>query len=81
VSRQIKRSMLKTEYERFCRAWDAEKTFQRISKEAGQPLPEGVNILGRKPTFAMWKQARDNKVFEQKQEEKKVEVVDPTWED
>jgi hypothetical protein len=83
MSRQLQRSILKTKYAAFCKAWHDEKLFQRITLESGRPLPAGVNSLGRKPTFRMWAQAMKNQELAalQVMPEKAVEVKDTEWED
>ena len=83
------RSMLKRQYERFCQAWRAEKRFQEFTLAQGEPLPQGQNKLGKKPTFKMWLQAVKNKKIAhdvQAQLPKaegtgKVEVTDTEWEE
>ncbi len=83
MSRQLDRSILKKRYEAFCRAWKDEKLYQKIALESGGKLPEGMQVLGRKPTFQMWLQAMEN----QKQAalrappEKAVEVKETSWEE
>ena len=82
---KIKRSILKREYEQFCDAWKNEKIYHRLTKENGKELPEGQGELGRKPTFAMWLNAKKNGVFtkhiDDKFKEKTVEVSDAVWEE
>lgn len=91
MSRTIKRAMLKQQYERFCRAWRHEKSYQKWAEENGEDIGEGVQKLGRKPTFKMWLDAVNNKKIaasaeqqaeqanEKKFEEKQVEVQDTDW--
>lgn len=78
-----RRSILKKQYEAFCRAWQDEKLFQKIHTADGKPLPEGVNELGRKPTFKMWLRAIENQkqAALQAPPEKAVEVKDTSWEE
>lgn len=79
----LKRSVLKAQYEKFCRAWRDEKLFQKIHLESGKDLPEGVNELGHKPTFKMWVKAMENQkqAALQAPPEKAVEVKDASWEE
>ena len=79
----MKRQMLKVQYQKFCQAWQDEKTYQRVREESGVKLPEGVQSLGRKPTFAMWLRAMENKKLAEQQvkPEKAVEVQDTSWEE
>lgn len=78
-----KRAQLRKKYEDFCKAWNNEKLFQKITLSSGKDLPEGVQVLAKKPTFKMWMQAMEN----QKQAianippEKAVEVKDTSWEE
>lgn len=75
------RTILKRKYEQFCEAWKNEKTYQRIAEMTGQELGEGVQKLGKKPTFSMWLAAYKTGAFNPKQEEKAVEVQDTSWEE
>jgi hypothetical protein len=79
----LKRSMLKAQYEKFCRAWQDEKLFQKIYLADGKPLPEGTHPLGKKPTFKMWVKAMENQkqMALQAPPEKAVEVKDTSWEE
>jgi hypothetical protein len=90
---------LKSEYKRFCEAWNNEKLYQRIliadgaktdvvgKREDGTAIEvikqgdQQLAVLGKKPTFSMWLQAKKNKAFQSAQEvvDKKVEVVDKEW--
>jgi len=83
MSRSINRSMLRKKYEDFCKAWNNEKTFQRIMKIDGKELPEGQVELGRKPTFSMWLAAHKAKAFTPQVApvDKAVEVKDTSWEE
>lgn len=110
MSRSINRSMLKSQYARFCKAWDNEKRYQQYSLTNGDAViktsevknPDGTyvkqivegesvrNLLGRKPTFAMWLQAVKNKKIaadvhaapppQDGADPKKVEVEETDWE-
>lgn len=75
--------MLKAQYEKFCRAWQDEKLYQSVVLADGRPLPEGINKLGRKPTFKMWVKAIENQkqMAKQTPPEKAVEVKDTSWEE
>jgi hypothetical protein len=83
MSRQLQRSILKTKYAAFCKAWHDEKLFQRITLESGRALSDGAPPLGRKPTFRMWAQAMKNqeRAALQVLPEKAVEVKDTDWEE
>jgi hypothetical protein len=77
------RSMMKVKYEKFCQAWRDEKLYQQVHERSGTPLPEGVQKLGRKPTFKMWMAAMANQRAAQAKvlPEKAVEVKDTSWEE
>lgn len=83
MSRKLDRSILKKKYEKFCRAWQDEKTYQRVMAAAGSKLPDGMETLGRKPTFKMWLRAYETQMAAALQvpPEKAVEVEDPSWEE
>ena len=82
-NRTMKRSMLKAQYAKFCEAWAAEKTYQRIYVADGKELPKNVELLGRKPTFKMWLTAMENRRLAEQSRpaEKAVEVKDTSWEE
>ena len=79
----LDRSVLKAQYEKFCRAWRDERLFQDITLKSGRELPDGVNKLGKKPTFRMWAKAMENQkqAALQAPPEKAVVVKDATWEE
>jgi hypothetical protein len=81
--RAMRRRALKAQYEKFCRAWRDEKTYQRVYVGSGKSLPDGVEQLGRKPTFRMWLTALENKRLAERSAppQKAVEVGDPVWEE
>ena len=83
MSRKIERSMLRKQYDDFCRAWNSEKMIQRIIESDGKELPDGHAKLGKKPTFKMWLDAKRSGAFEQsaQQEDKSVQVGDTAWEE
>ena len=84
----IKRSILKKKYERFIQAWNNEKRYQQYLLAKGDPLEEGHQQLGRKPTFKMWLDAVHNKNVRSEEgqtevsentDPKKVEVEETSW--
>jgi hypothetical protein len=85
------RTVLKAQYQRFCEAWRNEKRYQAYCAENDVPLDDGIQKLGRKPTFAMWRQALKNKAAAEVQRsiddaakkaaEKQVQTVETEWED
>jgi len=79
----LKRSMLKAQYAKFCRAWQDEKLFQNVYLASGKDLPEGTQKLGHKPTFKMWVAAIQNQKLAAMKAppEKAAEVKDVSWED
>ena len=91
MSKATSRSMLRAQYTRFCEAWINEKMYQKYLLDKGEKVPEGHNLLTKKPTFNMWMQAVKNKKLaadvskpppeaeEKQQTEKQVEVVDKEW--
>lgn len=84
MSRSIKRTMLKKQYEKFCEAWNTEKAYQRLVLAEAGDLPTDTVPLGKKPTFKMWLTALKNGQFDTQQPEqakKAVEVTDTTWEE
>ncbi len=83
MSRRLDRSIQKKRYEAFCQAWRDEKLYQQITLDAGKRLPEGMQVLGRKPTFKMWMSAMENQRQQalQAPPEKAVEVKDTGWEE
>ena len=89
AQRSLKRSELKAQYERFCAAWRNEKRFQEFTLSTGGVLEKGMNRLGRKPTFQMWKQALDSGAFRFRPTEaaeavvpdKSVPVESTSWDD
>ena len=80
MSRSISRSMLRSQYTKFCEAWKNEKTYQKYLVENGDKLAEGTELLGRKPTFNMWMTAKKNQESTIV-DEKKVTVEDTNWEE
>lgn len=83
MNRKMNRTILRKQYDKFCDAWKNEKMYQRIATENGGQLPEGQQLLGKKPTFSMWMTAVKNQVFTQHvpAEDKSVGVVDAAWEE
>jgi len=79
----VKRAQLRWKYENFCTAWDNEKLFQKITLSSGKDLPEGMQVLAKKPTFKMWMQAMENQkqAIASAPPEKAVEVKDTSWEE
>lgn len=78
-----KRAQLRKKYEDFCKAWNNEKLFQKITIESGKELPEGIQLLAKKPTFKMWMQAMENQkqAIASAPSTKAVEVKDTSWEE
>jgi len=89
MSAANKRSLLKRQYERFLEAWANEKRYQKYILQERGALPDGVQPLGRKPTFNMWVQAIRNKKITPTshepalpaQEEKSVQVDETAWDE
>lgn len=85
MSRAIKRSMLRKQYERFVQAWDNEKRYQKYLLADGQQLEEGHQQLGKKPTFKMWLDAVKNKQMSKEglvdQQTETVSVESTNWEE
>lgn len=88
MERSIKRSILRKKYEKFSKAWENEKRYQQSLLQSGHELEEGHQQLGKKPTFAMWLVAVENKRLnvsgevlgaEKTLDEKKVQVDDVEW--
>ena len=86
-----KREQLRRQYERFVVAWQNERRYQQFLITEGQPLEEGHQRLGRKPTFRMWMEAVRNKRIAARvgemppvapeQDPKRVEVTDTEWDE
>lgn len=77
----MKRAMLKARYDKFVKLWNNERLFQSIALKDGLQLPDGQNVLGHKPTFAMWLAAVRQGKLQPKQEIKAVEVKETAWEE
>ena len=82
---KMQRASLRVAYDRFCQAWRNERRYQEHLLATGQELEEGHAKLGRKPTFAMWMAAVEQRqvqaaLAEKGIDPKRVVVKDTEWE-
>ena len=96
----MQRDSLRAEYGRFCKSWQAERRYQDymvenkyadiVEEKDGLTYLVSVKddvrqqLLGHKPTFRMWLQAKKNKLAadqRMKDDKKHIEVSETSWDD